>query len=151
MKLLNTKEEYSLCWSLSRLTNHGVHATPWIVANRILCPWKSSGKNTGVGFYSLLQEIFLTQKSNPGLPHWGSFFTAWATRSIMYQYLKNRSLSDCWVALSIWLFIIFIDVNEVSFILSGQIDSKIAPIDPSLLIFIRLCYLFPLNTGTTCL
>ena len=29
----------------------------------------SSGKNTGVGCHSLLQGIFSTQRSNPGLPH----------------------------------------------------------------------------------
>ena len=29
----------------------------------------SSGKNTGVGCHAFLQEIFPTQKSNPGLPH----------------------------------------------------------------------------------
>ena len=29
----------------------------------------SSGKNTGVGCYALLQGIFPTQRSNPGLPH----------------------------------------------------------------------------------
>ena len=33
----------------------------------ILCPWNSPGKNTGVGSYSHLQGIFLTQGSNPGL------------------------------------------------------------------------------------
>ena len=31
--------------------------------------WDSSGKNTGVGFHSLLQGIFPTQEWNPGLPH----------------------------------------------------------------------------------
>ena len=34
-----------------------------------LCPWNSPGKNTGVGFHFLLQGIFLTQGSNPGVPH----------------------------------------------------------------------------------
>ena len=35
-----------------------------------LCsPWNSSGQYTGVGSLSLLQEIFPTQRSNPGLPH----------------------------------------------------------------------------------
>ena len=29
----------------------------------------SPGKNTGVGYYALLQEIFPTQGLNPGLPH----------------------------------------------------------------------------------
>ena len=36
---------------------------------RLLCPWDSPGKNTGVGCHSLFQGIFLTQGSNPGLPH----------------------------------------------------------------------------------
>ena len=31
--------------------------------------WNSPGKNTGVGCHFLLQGIFLTQGSNPGLPH----------------------------------------------------------------------------------
>ena len=37
---------------------------------RLLCPWDSPGKNTGVGCHSLLQGIFLTQGSNPYLLHW---------------------------------------------------------------------------------
>ena len=36
---------------------------------RILCPWDFPGKNTGVGCPSLLQGIFPTQGSNPGLLH----------------------------------------------------------------------------------
>ena len=32
-------------------------------------PWNSPGQNTRVGSLSLLQEIFPTQGSNPGLPH----------------------------------------------------------------------------------
>ena len=32
-------------------------------------PWDSPGKNTGVGCHFLLQGIFPTQGSNPGLPH----------------------------------------------------------------------------------
>ena len=33
------------------------------------CPWDSPGKNTGVGCHFILQGIFLTQESNPGLLH----------------------------------------------------------------------------------
>ena len=41
-------------------------ATPWTVAlARFLCSWDFTGKNTGVGCHFLLQEIFLTQGSNP--------------------------------------------------------------------------------------
>ena len=36
---------------------------------RLLCPWNSPGKNTGVGCHFLLQRIFLTQGSNPDLLH----------------------------------------------------------------------------------
>ena len=35
----------------------------------LYCPWNSPGQNTGVGSLSLLQGIFPTQGSNPGLPH----------------------------------------------------------------------------------
>ena len=41
---------------------------PWgLQPTRLLCPWDSPGKNTGVGCHSLLQGIFPTQESNPGL------------------------------------------------------------------------------------
>ena len=43
-------------------------ATPWIVA-RLLCPCDSPGNNSGVGCHSILQGIFPTQESNPGLLH----------------------------------------------------------------------------------
>ena len=36
---------------------------------RLLCPWDSPGKNIGVGCHAILQGIFLTQGSNPGLLH----------------------------------------------------------------------------------
>ena len=51
-------------WSESRsvmsdsLQSHGLHT-----------PWNSPGQNTGVGSLSLLQGIFPTQRSKPGLLH----------------------------------------------------------------------------------
>ena len=38
-----------------------------MASSRLLCPWSSPGKNTGVGSHSFLQGIFLTQGLNPGL------------------------------------------------------------------------------------
>ena len=38
---------------------------------RLLCPGDSPGKETGVGCHALLQGIFPTQGSNPGLLHCG--------------------------------------------------------------------------------
>ena len=35
--------------------------------SRLLCPWDSPGKNTGLGCHFLLQGICLTQGSNPHL------------------------------------------------------------------------------------
>ena len=43
--------------------------SPWTVARRLLCPWDSPGKHTGVGCDFLLQGIFLTQGSNPPIWH----------------------------------------------------------------------------------
>ena len=45
-------------------------------------PWNSPGQNTGVGSLSLLQGIFPTQGSNPGLPH---------CRWILYQLSHQES------------------------------------------------------------
>ena len=45
---------------------------PMITA-RLLCPWDSPNKNTGMGCHALLLGIFLTQGSNPhllGTLHW---------------------------------------------------------------------------------
>ena len=36
---------------------------------RLLCPWNSPGKNTGVGCHFLHQRIFPTQELNSGLQH----------------------------------------------------------------------------------
>ena len=52
---------------------------------RLLCPWDSLGKNTGVGSLSLLQGIFPTQGLNPDLPH------CWL---IPYQLSHKRSPSE---------------------------------------------------------
>ena len=54
---------------------------PW--TTRLLSAWNSPGKNTGVGCHSLLQGIFLTQESNPGLLHW---------RQILYCLSHQRSV-----------------------------------------------------------
>ena len=58
---------------------------------RLLCPWDSPGKNTGVGCHALLQGILPTQGSNLTLA--GSFFTTsatWEAQKKGYRYLKWR-------------------------------------------------------------
>ena len=54
--------------------------TPWAIY--YYSPLNSPGQNTGVGSLSLLQGIFPTQRSNPGLPH---------CRWILYQLSHQGS------------------------------------------------------------
>ena len=41
----------------------------WLQPDRLLCSRDFPGKNTGVGCYFLLNRIFPTRRSNPGLLH----------------------------------------------------------------------------------
>ena len=52
----------------------------WLV--RLLCPWNSLGKNTGVGSHSCLQGTFLTQGLSPGPLHF---------RQILYHLSHQES------------------------------------------------------------
>ena len=52
--------------SLSRVQHF---ATPWTVPVKLLHPWDFPFKSTGMGCDFLLQGIFPTQGSNPGLLH----------------------------------------------------------------------------------
>ena len=52
------------------LSHIQLFATPWTVTRQgFSIHGDSPGKNTGVGCHALLQRIFPTQQSNPGLPH----------------------------------------------------------------------------------
>ena len=67
----------------------------WLQPTRLLCPWDSPGKSTGVGSHSLLQGIFPTLGSNPGLLH---------CRRILYRLSHQGSPRILeWVALSLLL------------------------------------------------
>ena len=56
-----------VCVSIHVLSCVQLFATPQTVAARLLCPWDSPGKNTGVGCRALLQGIFPTQGLSPRL------------------------------------------------------------------------------------
>ena len=50
-----------MCCVLSRFSHVQLFVTPWtLYPARLLCPWNSPGKNTGVGYHAFFQEIFLT-------------------------------------------------------------------------------------------
>ena len=57
------KKGSEVAQSCLTLRPHGLQPT------RLLRPWDSPGMNTGVCCHFLLQGIFPTQGSNPGLPH----------------------------------------------------------------------------------
>ena len=62
-------------------------------------PWNSSGQNTGMGRHFLLQGIFLTQGSNPGLSHY---------RHISYQLSHQgspKSVNKCCLLLHYGLYL----------------------------------------------
>ena len=64
------KKVYLFAFVLSLFSCVQLFVTPWTVAPRLLCPWVSPGKSTGVGCRSLLQGIFLTQGMNLSLLLW---------------------------------------------------------------------------------
>ena len=60
------KARVMVVWSLSRSEALHLHERR---LDGLLCPWDFPGKNTRVGCHFLLQGIFPTLESNPGLLH----------------------------------------------------------------------------------
>ena len=61
---------------------------PW--PSRLLCPWDSPGKNTGVGCLALLLEFFPTQGLNPCL-----MSTCWEAGSLPLAYIHTHMFLFC--------------------------------------------------------
>ena len=57
---------------------------------KLLCLWRSPGKNTGMGRHALLQEIFPAQGSNLSLP---------CCRQILYRLSHQESPTISWTQL----------------------------------------------------
>ena len=64
-----------------------------LLPTRLLHPWNCPGKSTGVGCHFLLQGIFLTQGSNPGLLH---------CRQTLYHLSHLGSPLWQWFWINIW-------------------------------------------------
>ena len=85
----------SVCW-ITSVVSESLHPCGLQPA-RLLCPWDSSGKNTGVGCPALLQRVFLIEGSIPHLLHlllWQVFFatsTIWEDHITvcLFSYLKR--------------------------------------------------------------
>ena len=78
MQRANLLEKTLMLGKIEGRRRRGWHRMRWLddITTRLLCPWDSPGKNTGVGSHFLLQGIFPTQELNPGLLH---------SRQILYQ------------------------------------------------------------------
>ena len=123
------------------------------VAAKLLCPWGSPGKNTGVGCCALLQGIFQIQGSNPHFLHllrcsWSLYRWAigealvWAKQSIIsctsavQPNIILTFFSSRIVLLALGEFIITwnprIDIQLVCFVTENlQFDSERKPIFPA--------------------
>ena len=81
---------------------------------RLLCPWDSPGKNTGVGCHALLQGIFPNQDQTQVSHSAGGFFTIWATREALY-HINNIIYLDAQIVqefISSWLLCLFKTLNS---------------------------------------
>ena len=76
-------------WSLTRWPRGLLPARP-------LCPRNSPGKNTGVDIHALLQGIFPTQGSNPGLPHCRQILSHQGSPLILEWVAHPFSRGSCW-------------------------------------------------------
>ena len=83
-------------------------------------PWNSPDRNTGVGSVSLLQGIFPTQGSNPGLPHcWQILYQlSWGISNFYWGYtnficLFTKALFSG--VLEIWVSNFFDTLNSRTF------------------------------------
>ena len=87
---------FSLCWKYtvivcvwSRLVMSD-SLRPWeLYPTRILCPWNSPDKNTGVGCHFLLQGSSQTRDRTPVSCIAGRRFILWATREWSFSSVEN--------------------------------------------------------------
>ena len=77
-----TREVIRLSVSVGRLVVPNSLQPNGLQPTRFLCPWDFPVKDTGVGCHFLLQGVFPTQGSNPGLLH---------CRQILYQLRYKES------------------------------------------------------------
>ena len=77
-----------LPWSPGTISENRSTTPNSLQPQGLYAPWNSPGQNTGVGNLSLLQEIFPTQGSNPGLPH-----CRWILYQLSYKNIGVGGLS----------------------------------------------------------
>ena len=87
----------------------------------------SPGKNTGVGCHVLLQRIFPTQGSNPGLPHCRPilYHLSHQGSPFFFFFLKKTHISDIMQHLSFFVWLILRSImpsSPIHIITNGRIS-----------------------------
>ena len=82
--------EYSGIYALESVMESESHSvmSDSLRPHGLYSPWNSEDQNTGVDSFSLLQGVFPTQGSNPGLP---------LCRQILYQLSHKGSPNLCFI------------------------------------------------------
>ena len=100
---------YSYIYTHAYLLSHFSHVwllQPYgLLPTRLLCPWDSPGKNTGVGCHVLLQGIFPTQGPYSHLLqllHCRQFLYCWATRKVHVCVCVCTDILYCFIFLCTW-------------------------------------------------
>ena len=100
-----------------------------LLLHGLYSPWNSPVQNTGVGSLSLLQAIYPTQGSNPGLRHCrqilyplshkGSLFSIWLFRILTTGWTLRHILKKLCFSSTLEKLFFFIDTidNYISFLL----------------------------------
>ena len=80
---------------ISVSVSHSVPNSLWphgLQPIRLLCPWDFPGKDTGVGCHFLLQGLFPTQGSNPGLLHCRQILYRLSYKGSPWKWKWSRSV-----------------------------------------------------------
>ena len=94
---------WSMAWRILSITLLACESESYsVVSNSLQPPWNSPGQNIGVGSLSLLQGIFRTQGSNPGLLHCWQILYQLSHMGVRWVQLFN-SLNILWHCLSLGL------------------------------------------------
>jgi len=96
-------------------------ALDFLQPHKLYSPWNSLGQNTGIGSLSLLQGIFPTQGSYPGLPH---------CRWILYLLSSHRILISSVQSLSHvpFLLILWIAARQASLSINNELTQTHVPL-----------------------
>ena len=74
---------FILKWKVASVVSSSLQ--PYVLQPaRLLCPWDSPGKNTGVGCHFLLQGLILTEGLNQGLLHCRKIFYCLSHRETLH-------------------------------------------------------------------